>query len=173
MSRSSTDGSGERRLRIGRIGRPHGTGGSFSVSEPTIRTGLLAAGCEVEIAGRATRIVERAGSDERPLISVEGVDDREAVRELAGAEITVARSEIGALEPGEHLVDDLIGLDVVDGERAVGRVRDVLLLPSADVLDVERDDGSQLLVPLVSDAVRSVGSGKVDVRLEFLGEGEG
>ena len=37
-----------------------------------------------------------------------------------------------------------------------GRVRDVLLLPSADALEVERPGGEPLLVPLVGDAVRSV-----------------
>ena len=172
MSRSSTDAGGDRRLRIGRIGRPHGTGGSFSVSEPTRASGLLATGTEVQVAGRATRIVSRGGSDEHPLIAVEGVDDREAVRSMAGAEITVARSQIGDLDPDEYLVDDLIGLAVVDGDAAVGRVRDVLLLPAADVLDVERTDGSQLLVPLIADAVRSVSAGQVDVRLDFLGAGE-
>lgn len=172
LSRSSTEPAGERRLRIGRVGRPHGTDGTFGVSEPTPRPGLLAVGAEIEIGGSPTRISSRAGSDERPLISVEGIADREQVRARSGAEITVARSQIGELGQGEYLVDDLIGLPVFDGSRAVGRVRDVLLLPSADVLDVERPDGSQLLVPLITDAIRSVDTDRIDVRLAFLGAEE-
>jgi 16S rRNA processing protein RimM len=105
------------------------------------------------------------------LIAVEGIEDRDAARRLAGTEITVARTEIGLLEPDEYLVDDLVGLAVVDGADTVGKVKNVLLLPSADVLDVERADGSQLLVPLISDAIRSIAAGRIDVRLDFLGEG--
>ena len=171
MSRSSTDASGERRLRIGRVGRPHGTRGAFSVVDPTRRPGLLVVGLEVEIAGSPTRVVSRDGTDDRPLIAVEGIEDRDAARRLAGTEITVARTEIGLLEPDEYLVDDLVGLAVVDGADTVGKVKNVLLLPSADVLDVERADGSQLLVPLISDAIRSIAAGRIDVRLDFLGEG--
>ena len=72
---------------------------------------------------------------------------------------------LGTLDEGEFLVDDLVGCEVVDGERPVGRVRDVLLLPSADTLEVERPGGEPLLVPLVGDAVRSVDTaGRTDRR---------
>ena len=44
-----------------------------------------------------------------------------------------------------------------DGGRAVGTVRRLLALPSCEVLEVERaDGGGDLLVPLVTDAVRAV-----------------
>ena len=60
---------------------------------------------------------------------------------------------------------------MTDGERAVGTVRRMLELPSVEVLEVERADGSELLVPMVSDAVRSldVAGRRVDVDLGFLG----
>ena len=46
-----------------------------------------------------------------------------------------------------------------DGDRAVGTVRRLLALPSCEVLEVERAGGAgELLVPLVSDAVREVDS---------------
>jgi len=131
---------------------------------------LLAAGRDVGLSGSPARIRSRRGSDERPVIGLEGITDRDAAAELKGSEITVERSVLGELDAGEFLVDDLIGLDVTDGERAVGTVRDVLLLPSADVLEVERGGGELLLVPLVSDAVRSVDGHRVDINLEFLGE---
>jgi 16S rRNA processing protein RimM len=59
----------------------------------------------------------------------------------------------------------------VDGARAIGTVRDVLLLPSADVLEVVvGDEQDPLLVPLVSDAVRSVNldAARIDVDMSFV-----
>jgi len=54
----------------------------------------------------------------------------------------------------------------------VGRVRRMVALPSCEALEVERDGGDDLLVPLVRDAVRSVdvAVGVVDVDLAFLDE---
>jgi 16S rRNA processing protein RimM len=62
---------------------------------------------------------------------------------------------------------------VTDGARAVGTVRRMLELPSVEVLEVEREGGEDLLVPMVGDAVRSVDvpARRVDVDLGFLGAG--
>jgi 16S rRNA processing protein RimM len=45
--------------------------------------------------------------------------------------------------------------------------------PSVDVLEVVREGADDLLVPMVRDAIRSVdvGARRIDVSLEFLGEG--
>jgi 16S rRNA processing protein RimM len=61
---------------------------------------------------------------------------------------------------------------VVDGARAVGRVRALVALPSCEALAVERAGGGELLVPLVRDAVRDVdvAGRRIDVDLAFLGE---
>jgi len=60
---------------------------------------------------------------------------------------------------------------VTDGERAVGTVREMRELPSVEVLEVIREGGEELLVPMVADAVRSidVAARRVDVDLGFLG----
>lgn len=119
-----------------------------------------------------TRIVARAGTGERPVIGIEGIVDRAGVGSIRGAEITVGRVALGELEAGEYLVDDLIGLAVTDGERSVGSVIDVMLLPAVDVLEVRRPDGTSLLVPLIRDAVRSIDveQRRIDIVGQFLGE---
>ena len=45
-------------------------------------------------------------------------------------------------------------------------------LPSVEVLEVDRPDGSELLVPLVRDCIRSIDleARRIDVDLGFLGE---
>jgi 16S rRNA processing protein RimM len=140
------------------------------VSDPTERLELLDAGRSVLVGERDMSIVARRGTAQRPIVVLEGVGDRTAAESLRGEAIAVPRAVLGALGEGEFLVDDLVGCEVVDGERPVGRVLDVLLLPSADTLEVERPGGEPLLVPLVGDAVRSVDTvgARIDVDMGFL-----
>ncbi len=158
-------------LPAGRVGRAHGLDGSFHVTRP--RAILLRRGARVIVGDRQTRIVRRAGTDARPIVRVAGVESREQVEELRGADLLCPRTEAPRLEAGEWWAEDLEGCRVVDAGREVGRVRRLLALPSCDVLEVERPGAGDLLVPLVRDAIRSVDveAGRVDVDLAFLGEG--
>jgi 16S rRNA processing protein RimM len=156
-------------LAAGQVGRPHGLDGSFHVTRA--RAALLALGATVRIGEEDVEIVRRAGTDERPILRLAGHDDRDAAAALRGRELMVRRADMPELGDDEWYAEDLEGLRVVDGGRAVGRVRRLLALPSCEALEVQRD-GGDLLVPLVRDAVRSVDveAGVVDVDLAFLDE---
>jgi 16S rRNA processing protein RimM len=147
------------------VGRPHGHDGAFVVSEPTRRLNLLDPGRVVTVGGREHTIGRRKGTPERPIVMLDGVDGRE----LRGEALEVPRSVVEPLEAGEYLVDDLIGCEAWSGEKRIGVVGDVLLLPSADVLEIEAGP-RPLLVPLVSDAVRSVdvATGRIEIDMAFL-----
>jgi 16S rRNA processing protein RimM len=151
-------------LEAGRVGRAHGLDGSFHVTGPRPR--LLGLGTPTDLG----EIVRRAGTDERPVIRLAGCDSREAAEALHGRPLHVALEDAPALEPGEWWAHELEGLAVTDGEREVGTVRRMLELPSVEVLEVERPDGSELLVPMVGDAIRAldVPGRRVDVDLRFL-----
>jgi 16S rRNA processing protein RimM len=157
-------------LHAGRVGRPHGLDGSFYVIDPN--AALLALGVQVRVGERDLEISRRAGTDRRPIVRLGGVEDRSSAEALRGEELWVTRSEAPELEPGEWWVEELEGCAVHDSGRPVGTVRRVIALPSCDVLEVARGEGGELLVPLVSDAVREVDveRGEVDVDLAFLGE---
>jgi 16S rRNA processing protein RimM len=156
-------------IEAGRVGRPHGLDGSFHVTRPVAR--LLALSDEILVDGRPERIERRAGTDERPILRLSGVDGRDAVEALRGADLWVARGQAPPLGEDEWYADDLVGLRVVDGRRPVGEVGRLVPLPSCEALEVRRD-GGELLVPLVRDCVRSVdlAGGVVDVDLGFLGD---
>ena len=162
-STSSTDW-----LVAGRVGRPHGLDGSFHVVEP--RAPLLRPDVPVAVAGGVRRIVRRAGTDERPILRLEGCADRDAAEALRGKELRVPGADAPALGDDEWWTAELEGCRVEDAGRPVGVVRAVRALPSCDVLEVERADGEELLVPLVRDAVRSVDveARRIDVDLAFL-----
>jgi 16S rRNA processing protein RimM len=164
------DRAAGRWLRAGRVGRPHGLDGSFHVREPSPL--LLDVGTRVRIGGVEKAIVRRAGDDRRPIVRLEDCEDRAAAEAMAGELLLVERSGARELEPDEWWAEDLEGCAVTDGERRVGTVRRLLGLPSVDVLEVERPGGErELLVPLVSDAVRSVDIERktIDIDLRFLG----
>ena len=158
-------------LRAGRVGSPHGLDGSFHVIDA--RPKLLAHGASVSIAGRPLGITRRAGTDLRPILRLEGHEDRSAAEALRGAELLVPRTAAPELEDEEWWAEDLEGCSVLDAQTAVGTVRRLLALPSCEVLEVARPGGvGDLLVPLVSDAVRSVDLERreIDIDLRFLGE---
>jgi 16S rRNA processing protein RimM len=139
------------------------------VAEPTGRLELLDPGRTVLIGGRERTVISRKGTPDRPIVTLEHIATRDSMQALRGAAITVPRSAI-RLAAGEFLVDDLIGCAVFDGERRVGSVRDVLLMPSADVIEVEREGRGDVLVPLIADAVRAIDveAGRVDIDSSFL-----
>jgi 16S rRNA processing protein RimM len=116
----------------------------------------LPEGAEVTLAGHAHRIVRRAGTDERPLIRLADLDDPGGVR----GELLLVDDQLGE---GEWLASDLVGLSVP----GMGKVAQVIDAPSCSVLELE--DGT--LIPLVSDAVRSVDleAGEIEVDRDFLG----
>lgn len=128
------------------------------------------------VAGESREIERRSGTDERPILRLAGSASRDNAEALRGQQILVPRSAAPPLGEDEFWAEELVGCRVVDGDRAVGTVADLLGYPSCDVLEVARDgDAVALLVPLVRDAVRSVDvAGRViDVDLAFLGEEAG
>ena len=155
-------------LEAGRVGRPHGLDGSFHVTGA--RAALLVRGTAVAVAGTHREIVRRAGTDEHPVLRLEGCEDRDAAQALRGETLLVARRQAPPLEEGEWWPEELEGCRVHDSGQELGVVRGVLALPSCEALEVEGEGGETLLVPLVRDAVREVDveARSIDVRTEFL-----
>jgi len=157
-------------LRAGRVGRAHGLDGSFYVTRPLSR--LLELGMSVRVAGRDVAIVRRAGTDSRPIVRVEGVEDRAAAEALRGVDLTVPAEEAPALAEGEWWAHELEGCALLDGERRIGTVQRLVELPSCEALEVVREGvGERVLVPMVKDAIRRVDVAKreIEVDSEFLG----
>jgi 16S rRNA processing protein RimM len=136
---------------VGRVGRAHGFDGSFYVNGADSE---FAVGTVVSVGGREAVVERRAGTDERPLIRLAGIDPREHVGESLLVDEPLAEDEYAA--------DQLVGAEVV----GVGRVTRVVNGPSCDVLEV-----GDVLIPFVSDAVKSVDVERrvIEVDRGFLG----
>jgi len=137
-------------LLAGRIGRPHGLDGSFHVTRP--RATLLTLGSALLIGAGAREIVRRAGTDDRPILRLDGIDDRAGVEALRGQDLLIDRADVPPLPAGEYWAEDLEGCMVrtPDG-RELGLVQQLRGLPSCEVLEV-----GELLVPMVGDAVLDI-----------------
>jgi len=148
-----------RRVVLGRVNAPFGLDGWVKVTSytdpaeniveyPGWRLGHGSDGRTYEVAGW-----KRAG---RGLaVRLEGVGSLEQARALAGCDVSVDREVLPEPAPGEHYLDDLIGLEAVNGEGvALGRVAGFLDLPAHPVLVLEGD--RERLVPLVSERLLGV-----------------
>jgi 16S rRNA processing protein RimM len=124
------------------------------------------------IADQPTTIVRRAGTDERPIVRLEGIDDRNAAEAMRGSELLISGGDAPALGEQEWWAHELEGCDVVDGERLLGTVNKLIELPSCEALEVSPTGGGEVvLVPLVRDAIRRVlpAQKRIEVDLDFLG----
>lgn len=156
-------------LHAGRVGRPHGLDGSFHVTRPNGQ--LLENAQTVMVDEKEFAITRRAGTARSLILRLAEHENRAAAEALRGKDVLVARANAPELGTDEWWADDLVGCAVRDGEREVGTVRRLVELPSCEMLEVERSTGGELLVPLVSDAVREVDLDRraIDVDLRFLG----
>ncbi len=156
-------------LNAGRVGRPHGLDGSFHVTRP--RGVLLTLGGHVRVSGDVHEIVRRAGTEDRPILRLRGIDDRVGIEALREADLLVERGDAPPLPDGEYWPEDLEGCAVLTpGGRELGVVAAMRALPSCEVLEV-----GDLLVPMVGDAVVSIdlAERRIVVDPEFLGVEQG
>jgi 16S rRNA processing protein RimM len=139
-------------VTAGRVGKPHGLDGSFYVDTPRHE---LPEGISVVLADQRREITRRAGTDERPLIRLSGIDDPRPLR----GELMLVEDELGE---GEWLASQLVGLSIP----GVGTVTEIIDAPSCSLLEV--DDGT--LIPFISDAIRSIDleAGEIRVSSDYL-----
>jgi 16S rRNA processing protein RimM len=160
-------------LQAGRVGRAHGLDGSFYVTGPRPR--LLSLGTSVAVAGRTLAITRRAGTEQRPIVRLEGVEDRPAAEALRGQWLIVQAQQAPSLDKGEWWAHELEGCEVIDGDRLIGTVSRLIELPSCEALEVSLEQGGEpLLVPMVKDAIRRVepSQRRIEVNLDFLALGD-
>jgi 16S rRNA processing protein RimM len=146
---------------VGRIGRPHGVRGEVTVEVRTDDPDLRFAPGAVLRTEPAERgpltIAGRRWHREVLLLSIDGVESREAAEELRNTELHVPVAELPALEDPEDYYDhQLVGLAarLPDGTQ-LGTVIAVRH-EGADLLVVRRVEGGELLVPFVTAIVPTV-----------------
>ncbi len=134
-------------VRIGKVGRPHGTDGAFVVELASEDERRWAVDAAVLVDGEPARItLSRQVGGGRRAIRL----DRPVAR---GAELAIRMSDLPPPGPDSYYAFQLVGLAVVDDTGAdVGVVADVA--PGLANDNLELDDGR--LVPLIEDAIHEL-----------------
>ena len=137
-------------------GRTGCTVSSTSTCCPTASKAWPAATLFIERPGanepQPVELARAGGTDRRPLVTLAGVDSREAATALHGA--VVLASGTGLDEGVDHYpVSDLLGARAVTGDRELGVVTEVLMNPAHDILQIDAPDGTRTLVPFVAELV--------------------
>ncbi len=91
------------------------------------------------------------------IIKFKGIDSLNAILAYKGALVFVTEETArDFLEEDEFLIDELVGLDVFDGDKKVGAVVGVSNNGATDLLSVKNLDKKVCLVPFVKAIVLSV-----------------
>ena len=107
---------------------------------------------------------------DRPVIRLEGIDDRNTADTIRGMEIFIHEDQLEELPEGQHYVRDIIGYKVIDlaSGKEVGVLRDVIQNTAQNVLDIEGADGRQILVPAVDAFLKRFDDENGVIELELI-----
>jgi 16S rRNA processing protein RimM len=90
----------------------------------------------------------------RPIVKFKEFNSIEDVQKLRGCPLVVKREDALPLEEGEYFIGDLIGCTVyLDDGSTLGELTDVLRTGANDVYVVRKNDGSEVLIPVIPDCV--------------------
>ncbi|MFO7963360.1 MAG: ribosome maturation factor RimM [Desulfobacterales bacterium] len=147
-------------LAVGRITGVHGIRGSLKIiyyAEPTgiQKDGFTLirhpSGWEKEFEVKGVRPYKKGA-----LLFLEEVTDRSHAEKFVGGEIFVYRRDLPELEEGVYYWADLIGMQVYDGDRLIGRMEAIIETGSNDVYVVKDKNGKETLIPALASVVLDV-----------------
>ena len=162
-------------VQVATVGRPHGVRGELTIwphnpsstllrelfGPKSKRQTILYIAAPDETSGQVLNwsvLGIRAGRKGTLMLRVDGINDRDSAAEYRGWRLLIPKSALPVLQSeDEFYFHQLEGESVVlDSGFQIGQVRRVFET-SCEVLEIERLDGSELLVPILTDTVKSFG----------------
>lgn len=141
---------------VGAITKAHGLKGEVVVLNRSDNPDRWASGTTVFLGSRELEITASRPHGARILVSFRGVTDRTAAEGLRG-ELTIRRSQLPDLEPGEYWPHQLEGCEIVtDADRRLGHITDVIPNPANDLWVAVDEAGVETLVPALRDVLLEV-----------------
>ena len=156
-------------LLVGRVARAHGNKGQVIVNPETDFADDRFQVDRVLIVGepgRPHRVTSARFHAGRPVIGLEGIDSIDAAERLAGAELKMRRSELGALPDGTYYRHELVGCEVHDTDgRLIGVVAAVEGPMERSRLVIDAPHG-EVLIPLVPEICVEVAPADRKIRIK-------
>ena len=144
--------SGVKEIIIGKVGAARGLDGMLKIIPLTDFEGRFDDLREISIGGKIFRIEEVKHIGGQLFMKFAGVDNRESARALTNKFLTVDRENAAPLDDGEFYTFDIIGCEVLDGDKKIGTVTNVLKTGSNDVFEVD----GKILIPALKSVVKSI-----------------
>jgi len=89
------------------------------------------------------------------VLKFEGIDSISEAETLLGSELQVPANERAQLEPGWSYISDLVGCSVLDGDREIGSVTDVLFGAGEAPLLIVKEGSSRYEIPYAEAYLKS------------------
>lgn len=148
-------------LQVGVITQTHGIKGEVKVFPTTDDVSRFKKLKEVIMdTGRERITMEIEGVKffkQYAIVKFKGYDSINDIEKYKRAKLYVTRDHAVKLQKDEYFIADLVGLNVVTDEgEPFGKMKDVLATGANDVYVVEREDGTEVLLPAIRECVKAV-----------------
>jgi 16S rRNA processing protein RimM len=141
---------------VGAITKAHGLKGEVVVLNRSDNPDRWRPGNTVFLGARELEITASRPHGARILVSFRGITNRTTAEGIRG-ELTVRRSQLPDLAPGQYWPHQLEGCEVTtDAGRSLGHVTDVIPNPANDLWVAVDDAGTETLIPALEDVLLEV-----------------
>lgn len=148
-------------LECGRVVAAHGVRGILKVESWCDSPKVLAGQKRVFVADsfgkyNEIKVASASVSGNLVLLGLESVTSREAAFAMKNTVLYLKREDI-PVAPGQMLLQDMIGLDVIDADtgRVYGKIKDITDAPRSKIYTVETQ-GGEVLFPAVGEFVKEI-----------------
>ncbi|MCJ7586130.1 MAG: ribosome maturation factor RimM [Anaerolineales bacterium] len=158
-------------LVVGKIRRPHGVAGEALVEIYTDFPERLAPKTLIFVgaAHQPLTIRKRRPHKDGLLLAFEDITTPEQVGLLRNLMISISAADRPPLPEGEYYHHQILGLSVVDEDgQELGKLAEILETGANDVYVVTRDDGTELLLPAISDVLLDIDLPRKTMRVHLL-----
>ena len=157
-------------LRVGIIVNTHGLKGEVKVKPTTDDIERFDYLDEIILDNGKNKINTRVKSvkylNKFVVLGFEGFNSINEVEGLRNYDIMVDRDNAIELDEDENFIGDLIGCKVYEGEKYIGKIKDVLFTKANDVYVIDYE-GKEILIPVIKDCVLDIDiyNQKIEVKL--------
>jgi len=146
-------------LTIGKLQRTHGVKGEIVMEVMTDFPEKILPGNIVYI-GSKQQPYEISGvrpAADKILVSFKGFNDCDQVSILRNQIVSIKTEDANQLPEGEFYHHEIIGMTAVDEDgKLIGTISEILVTGANDVYIINKENGEELLLPAIRDAVRSI-----------------
>lgn len=161
------------RLRVGVITSPHGVHGEVNVF-PTTDDAKRFLDLKKVYIDTKKELLEREIEGVKffknmVILKFENMNDRNEMEKYRNCDLLIDREDAVPLGEDEYFICDLIGCDIIleNGEK-LGVLKDVITTAANDVYEVEKNDGTEILIPAIRDCILETDIEKKEIKVHLL-----